>query len=173
MFDVSFGEMMVVGVVALVVIGPERLPKVARTVGSFIGKAQRYATQVRNDINAQIELEELRKTQQDIRDAAQQFEQSINKEIHAAEAEVAQIHQQVEEIRAELAHSETIPAEHATADIATEPSGDLFGDTPTAETLSLATDEPVDAEELEFRNRQLELFGLPPPSTPSPPYKAG
>lgn len=173
MFDVSFGEMMVVGVVALVVIGPERLPKVARTVGSFIGKAQRYATQVRNDINAQIELEELRKTQQDIRDAAQQFEQSINKEIHAAEAEVAQIHQQVDEIRADLTHKETAQAEHATVDRAAEASGDLFASTPVAETSGLATAVPVDAEEQEFRNRQLELFSSPPPSTPSTSNSAG
>lgn len=173
MFDVSFGEMMVVGVVALVVIGPERLPKVARTVGSFIGKAQRYATQVRNDINAQIELEELRKTQQDIRDAAQQFEQSINKEIHAAEAEVAQIQQQVEEIRADLAHSETAPTEHAVATLAAETSGDLFAGTAATGTSPLATVEPVDAEEQEFRDRQLELFASPPPSTPSTPNTAG
>jgi sec-independent protein translocase protein TatB len=110
-FDISFGEMMVVGVVALVVIGPERLPKVARTVGSFVGKAQRYATQVRNDINAQIELEELRKTQQEIRDAAQQFEQSISQEIKAAETEVAHIHQQVDEIRADLNQIEAAKTE--------------------------------------------------------------
>lgn len=173
MFDVSFGEMMVVGVVALVVIGPERLPKVARTVGSFIGKAQRYATQVRNDINAQIELEELRKTQQDIREAAQQFEQSINKEIHAAEAEVAQIHQQVEEIRADLTHNEMAPVEHSAVDLAAEASGDLFADTPAAGTLSLATADLVDAEEQEFRNRQLELFSSMPPSTPPKSNSAG
>ena len=49
---------MVIGVVALIVIGPEKLPKVARTVGGFVGKAQRYAAQIRDDINRQIELEE-------------------------------------------------------------------------------------------------------------------
>lgn len=157
MFDISFGEMMVVGVVALVVIGPERLPKVARTVGSFVGKAQRYATQVRNDINAQIELEELRKTQQEIRDAAQHFEQSISQEIKAAETEVAHIHQQVDEIRADLNQIE--------ANTESDP-----GQSPSAaeQNLPAHMENPdVDAEEQALRNQQMDLFAnrSPDPTT--------
>lgn len=167
--------MMVVGVVALVVIGPERLPKVARTVGSFIGKAQRYATQVRNDINSQIELEELRKTQQDIRDAAQQFEQSISQEIRAAETEVAQIHQQVEELRTELVHADSAAVVQPLVDSTVEnASGDLFSEARTIDGTTLpASSDDVDAEERAFRNKQLELFTVPPPATPSNTVKAG
>lgn len=158
MFDISFGEMMVVGVVALVVIGPERLPKVARTVGSFVGKAQRYATQVRNDINAQIELEELRKTQQEIRDAAQQFEQSISQEIKAAETEVAHIHQQVDEIRADLNQIEAAKTESGS------------GQSPSVAELNLPAqmeNPDVDAEEQALRNQQMDLFAnrSPDPTT--------
>ncbi len=169
MFDVSFGEMVVVGVVALVVIGPERLPKVARTVGSFIGKAQRYANQVRNDINAQIELEELRKTQQEIRDAAQQFEQSISQEIKAAETEVAQIHQQVEELRADLEHSAAAD-DHA----ASAPSGSDANSSSEAAPPAIASmpEEGGDAEEQAFRSRQMELFAQPS-STQSSSTKTG
>ncbi len=158
MFDISFGEMMVVGVVALVVIGPERLPKVARTVGSFVGKAQRYATQVRNDINAQIELEELRKTQQEIRDAAQQFEQSISQEIKAAETEVAHIHQQVDEIRADLNQIEAAKTE----------SGPGQSPSVAEQNLPAQMETPdVDAEEQALRNQQMDLFAnrSPDPTT--------
>lgn len=169
MFDVSFGEMVVVGVVALVVIGPERLPKVARTVGSFVGKAQRYANQVRNDINAQIELEELRKTQQEIRDAAQQFEQSISQEIKAAETEVAQIHQQVEELRADLEHSVAVD-EHASPDSSNADANIPSEAAPTA--IAPAQEERGDAEEQAFRSRQMELFAEPP-STQANSTKTG
>jgi len=73
MFDVGFSELIVIGVVALVVIGPERLPKVARTVGVLVGRLQRYVTQVKADINREMELEELRKLQQEVKTAAQDF----------------------------------------------------------------------------------------------------
>jgi len=65
MFDLSFGELAVIGTVALVVLGPERLPKVARTVGDWVGKAQRYVNQVKSDINREMELAELKKLQEE------------------------------------------------------------------------------------------------------------
>jgi sec-independent protein translocase protein TatB len=71
MFDFSFGEIAVIGAVALVVLGPERLPKVARQAGDWIGKAQRYVSQVKSDINREIELAELKKLQEEARSAAQ------------------------------------------------------------------------------------------------------
>ena len=70
MFDFSFGELAVIGAVALVVLGPERLPKVARTAGEWIGKAQRYVSQVKSDINREMELAELKKLQEEARNAA-------------------------------------------------------------------------------------------------------
>ena len=63
MFDIGFSEIVVIGVVALVVIGPERLPKTARTLGHLFGRLQRYVNDVKADINREMELEELRKLQ--------------------------------------------------------------------------------------------------------------
>ena len=71
MFDVSFTELLVIGVVALVVIGPERLPKVARTLGHLVGRAQRYVSDVKSDIQREVELDELRKLKDQMQDAAQ------------------------------------------------------------------------------------------------------
>jgi sec-independent protein translocase protein TatB len=77
MFDFSFGELAMIGAVALVVLGPERLPKVARTAGEWIGKAQRYVSQVKSDINREMELAELKKLQEEARSAAQSVKSSF------------------------------------------------------------------------------------------------
>ncbi len=60
MFDVSFGELVLIGIVALLVIGPERLPKVARAAGFWVGRARRFAATVKADIEQEIKAEELR-----------------------------------------------------------------------------------------------------------------
>ncbi len=78
MFDFSFGELTVIGTVALVVLGPERLPKVARTVGEWVGKAQRYVSQVKSDINREMELAELKKLQEEAQQAAQSVKSSLD-----------------------------------------------------------------------------------------------
>jgi sec-independent protein translocase protein TatB len=77
MFDVSFSELMVIGVIALIVIGPERLPKVARTVGHLLGRAQRYVNDVKADIRREIELDDLRKFKSDMEEAAQSVQSSL------------------------------------------------------------------------------------------------
>lgn len=78
MFDFSFGEIGLIAAVALVVLGPERLPKVARTAGEWIGKAQRYVAQVKSDINREMELAELKKLQEEARTAAQSVQSGFN-----------------------------------------------------------------------------------------------
>ena len=88
MFDIGFSEMMVIGVVALIVIGPERLPRVARTVGHMIGRLQRYVADVKADINREVELDELRKMRDTVKDAAASIETSVNAELHKAETEL-------------------------------------------------------------------------------------
>jgi sec-independent protein translocase protein TatB len=85
MFDFSFSELIVCGVVALVVIGPERLPKVARTVGVLFGRLQRYVTQVKADINREMELAELGKVKSEFENAARSFQSGV--ESHASEVE--------------------------------------------------------------------------------------
>ena len=77
MFDVSFTELMVIGVVALIVIGPERLPKVARTVGHLLGRAQRYVSDVKSDIRREIELDDLRKFKTEMDEAAREVRSSL------------------------------------------------------------------------------------------------
>ena len=77
MFDIGFSEMIVIAIVALVVIGPERLPRVARTAGLLLGRLQRYVSDVKSDINREIQLDELKKLQSEIRDSARSVEQSL------------------------------------------------------------------------------------------------
>jgi sec-independent protein translocase protein TatB len=77
MFDIGFSEIVVIGVVALVVIGPERLPKTARTLGHLFGRLQRYVNEVKADINREMELDELRKLQREMQGAAREFQQSV------------------------------------------------------------------------------------------------
>ena len=70
MFDIGFSEIVVIAVVALIVIGPERLPKAARTLGHLFGRLQRYVNDVKADINREMELDELRKLQKEVQTAA-------------------------------------------------------------------------------------------------------
>lgn len=77
MFDVSFTELLLIGVVALVVIGPERLPKVARTLGHLLGRAQRYVSDVKSDIQREIDLDEMGKLKKQMDDAAQSMRDSM------------------------------------------------------------------------------------------------
>lgn len=67
MFDVAFSELVVIAIVALIVIGPEKLPKVARTLGALAGRMQRYVTTVKADIEREIQFEDLQKIQQEIK----------------------------------------------------------------------------------------------------------
>ncbi len=91
MFDVGFSEIVVIAVVALIVIGPERLPKVARTLGHLFGRMQRYVNDVKADISREMELDELRKLQASVQDAAHAIEQTVNKEIKSTESELNNI----------------------------------------------------------------------------------
>ncbi|MDR1887825.1 MAG: Sec-independent protein translocase protein TatB [Zoogloeaceae bacterium] len=84
MFDIGFSELIVVGVVALVVVGPERLPKVARTVGHLLGRMQRYVNEVKSDLSREMELDELRKLQSQVMASAHELEASVQQEIDSA-----------------------------------------------------------------------------------------
>src|SRR5258705_10329375 len=82
MFDIGFSELLVIGVVALIVIGPEKLPRVARTVGHLLGRMQRYVADVKADINREIELEELRKMRDSMQKAPADAQTSVDTEHH-------------------------------------------------------------------------------------------
>ena len=77
MLDLGIEKLALIGVVALIVIGPEKLPRVARTVGTLLGKAQRYVNDVKAEVNRSMELDELRKMKSTVEDAARDVEHSI------------------------------------------------------------------------------------------------
>lgn len=88
MFDIGFSELMVIGLVALVVIGPERLPRVARTLGHLAGRLQRYVADVKADISREVELEELRKMKDSVQQTASSIESSVQGELSRTENEL-------------------------------------------------------------------------------------
>jgi len=87
MFDFGFSEMVIVAIIGLVVLGPERLPKVARQAGQWLGKLQRYVADVKSDINRQMELDELRKLQSEVSGAARDIESSLQSTISETKAD--------------------------------------------------------------------------------------
>ena len=78
MLDLGLSKMALIGAVALIVIGPEKLPRVARTVGTLLGKAQRYVADVKAEVNRSMELDELRKMKETVESAARDVESSVN-----------------------------------------------------------------------------------------------
>ncbi|MFZ6749090.1 Sec-independent protein translocase protein TatB [Undibacterium sp. Ren11W] len=88
MIDLGLSKMALIGVVALVVIGPKDLPKVARMAGSLFGRAQRYINEVKSEVSREIELDELRKMHKDAQDAVQDVEQSIGQSIAQTESDL-------------------------------------------------------------------------------------
>lgn len=77
MLDLSMGEIGVIAAIALVVLGPDKLPQVAKTAGSLMGKAQRFVSQVKNDIDKEVELSELKKIQEDAKKMASDLQSSL------------------------------------------------------------------------------------------------
>lgn len=89
MLDFSLGELMMIGAVALVVLGPERLPRVARAFGEMLGKAQRYVSQVRADFQREIELADLKRLQEEAQKATASIDASV-KQVASSLQEAAQ-----------------------------------------------------------------------------------
>jgi len=96
MFDIGFSELIVCGIVALVVIGPERLPKVARTLGVLFGRLQRYVTQVKADINREMELAELGKVKTEFESAARAFQSGAESKASEVEREMREAQSSIE-----------------------------------------------------------------------------
>jgi sec-independent protein translocase protein TatB len=86
MIDFGFDKLALIGAVALIVIGPEKLPRVARTVGHMLGKAQRYVADVKAEVNRSIELDELKKMKTQFEDAARDVEKTVHAEVQQASA---------------------------------------------------------------------------------------
>ena len=128
MFDVGFSELLVCGIVALVVIGPERLPKVARTLGVLFGRLQRYVTQVKADINREMELAELGKMKSEFESAARSFQSEVESKATETEREIREAQAAIE-----------AGLDQPTAVAAPEPSG---AQSPPSPQLELGIEEP-------------------------------
>ena len=137
MFDIGFSELIVISIVTLVVVGPERMPRVARTAGLLLGRVQRYVNGVKADISREIQLDELKRLQSEMQESARNFEQSMNQEIKAIEANVQESVDSVESSIQQIAESvNDTPASSET----TEPAVAALAE--TSETPA-STDETV------------------------------
>ena len=97
MFDFGFSELILIAVVALVVVGPERLPKVARTAGHLLGRLQRYVSDVKSDIQREMQLEELKKLQQQVEQQARDLETSMRGQVAEVESELKKTEDAIKE----------------------------------------------------------------------------
>ena len=89
MIDFGFDKLALIGAVALIVIGPEKLPRVARTVGTLLGKAQRYVADVKAEVNRSIELEELQKMKSQFETAARDVHDTVRKDFDEARTAIS------------------------------------------------------------------------------------
>ncbi len=135
MFDVGFSELVVIALVALIVIGPERLPKVARTVGALIGRAQRYVNEVKADIQREVDLGEFKDIRSNFEEAAKSIEDSVSQAGREIEAAGEALNQDV------AAATDTKPAE------ATEPAP-AVASAPAAEAAGAKAQEASEQLEL-------------------------
>ncbi len=116
MFDIAFSEITLIAVVALIVIGPERLPKVAKTLGHMFGRLQRYVNEVKADINREMELDELRKLKSEVQSAAQGLHDSVTQAAQEVESGVRSVEAQ---LNANEVEASTAAASDSTAIAAT------------------------------------------------------
>lgn len=116
MFDIAFSELIVVGIVALIVIGPEKLPKLARTAGLLMGRAQRYINDIKSDISSELRFEDIQKLQNEILKNTQSgtAEYHVGQVIkHEMEQAVSPKYQVGQVINHEVEHQEMVNPEQA------------------------------------------------------------
>lgn len=157
MFDIGFSEILLIGIVGLVVFGPEELPRVARTVGHLLGKLRRYVSDVKADISREMEASEMKTLVADVQESARSLEASLNAQAQALQAELSAGAAAVEQEVKELAEAvpESLPlAETQTETVSSEPAAAA-----TTEPDLFASSEP--APQSERDENQLDLFGMP------------
>lgn len=138
MFDIAFSEMVLIAVVALVVIGPERLPKVAKTLGHMFGRLQRYVNDVKADINREMELDELRKLKSEVQSAARDLESSVSDAAREVEGGVRSVETQLNEAGTVSAPTASAVEAAAAASVGRSPLA-LDSDTPAPKPPASAT----------------------------------
>lgn len=140
MFDFGFSELVVIGVVLLIVVGPERLPKVARTAGHLLGRLQRYVSDVKTDIQREMQLDELKKLQQQVQQQAQDMESSVRAQVTSLESGIGDT---VDAVKV------AVPST-ALESPAAPPARVDDGAQPAAENSQSAPDSPADGPQLEL-----------------------
>jgi sec-independent protein translocase protein TatB len=135
MFDIAFSELMIIGVVALVVIGPERLPKLARTAGHLFGRLQRYVGQVKSDISREMELAELGRMKSEFESAARTFQSEVESGAARTERELRDAADSLER---------TLESDAASAPQPSEPAAPAGQVDPASPQLELGIEEPQD-----------------------------
>ncbi|MEM5344441.1 Sec-independent protein translocase protein TatB [Paraburkholderia azotifigens] len=123
MLDLGLTKMALIGVVALVVLGPERLPRVARTAGALFGRAQRYINDVKAEVTREIELDELRRMKTEFESAAQNVETTIHDNLRKHETELNEAWSQGTSVSPSIAGGAT----EALASAADAPSTASYG----------------------------------------------
>jgi len=134
MFDIGFSEIVVIGVVALVVIGPERLPKTARMLGVLFGRLQRYVNEVKSDISREMELDELRKLKSEVQGAARDFQQSVTGATSSVESGLRSVERELNDAGA-AAPAAAAPLAEPPSAPAPAPSAPPSGDPPRQPSL--------------------------------------
>ncbi|HMA32213.1 MAG TPA: Sec-independent protein translocase protein TatB [Casimicrobiaceae bacterium] len=135
MFDIGFSEIVLIAVVALVVLGPERLPKAARTLGLLFGRLQRYVNEVKADVAREMELDELRKLQSEMQGAARELQQTVTSAANEVATGVRNVESQLNDAGAQ-----------APASAATEPAAPASAASPPAEPAPVTTAATASSE---------------------------
>lgn len=146
MFDVAFSELIFIGIVALVVFGPEDLPRVARTIGHLLGKFRRYVSDVKSDISREMELADVKHIHDELKEGVRSLQDTLNTQARSLEAD---FQQSIGSIQQDLSMS----PEHSTATPAEPEPFQLTGDAPV-EVAEVTTEPEVD-------DSQPDLFGMP------------
>ncbi len=151
MFDVGFSELLLIGIVALVIFGPEDLPRVARTVGHLLGKFRRYVADVKSDISREMELADVKRLHDELKDGARSLQDSINEQARSLEAD---FQNSIGNLQQELASPLSLSPEPAPeASPETAPAFELAAD---VQAVAEEAPAPPEADE-----NQLDLFGAP------------
>lgn len=142
MFDIGFSELIVIGVVALIVIGPERLPSVARTMGHLLGRLQRYVSDVKADVQREMHLEEIKKIRAEVEDQARGIERTVVGEMQAIEGGIKNEAKSLSELMNETGNEVARVAESTLSDF--DPAKDVPPQTlPPPAALAAAETTPV------------------------------
>jgi len=161
-FDISFGEILLIGIVALVVLGPERLPTVARTLGALVARAQRFVSSVKADIQQQANLNGLDGLRNDIQDAANSFRSQMESEVQGVREVMAEQSAQLQQLSSEAA----APLQEAAHTI--HGGLDLQAAAAPAPVVSALVAEKAASDAPPRDENQLDLFDTPAPVASQP-----